>query len=150
MDLNPLTPATDPTRVAAYIWPDQPDRLARTRAAIAVATAPVDRADAIDWLPARLAEPHPGQLHLVFHTIAWQYLPEAAKQKGEAILARAGARATEDAPLARFQMEPDDSKAPGAALTLTTWPGGQTTPMGRVDFHGRWVDWQPAAAILPA
>lgn len=146
VDLNPLDPA-DPARISAYIWPDQPERLARTRAAIAVAEAPVDRADAIEWLPARLAEPHDGQLHLLFHTIAWQYLPEQARDKGEAIIAQAGARATESAPLARFAMEADSTDR-GAGLTLTTWPGGQTIPMGRVDFHGRWVDWRAPCAML--
>lgn len=30
----------------------------------------------------------------------------------------------------------------GPALTLTIWPGGTTLPLGRVDFHGRWIDWR--------
>ena len=34
-----------------------------------------------------------------------------------------------------------DGLSPGAALTLTLWPGGETIPLGRADFHGRWVDW---------
>jgi hypothetical protein len=54
VDLSPLDPG-DPAqrlRLMSYIWPDQPDRVALTTSAIAVATAPVDRADAVDWLPA--------------------------------------------------------------------------------------------------
>ena len=102
------------------------------------------RADAVDWLEQRLAVPRPGQLHLVFHTVAWQYFPQAQQARGEALLAAAGAGATPDAPLARFGMEADGA-GPGAGLTLTLWPGGTPRPVGRFDFHGRWLDWQPPA-----
>lgn len=53
-----------------------------------------------------------------------------------AVRGRAGAEATDTAPLARLEME-GDGRTPGAALTLTLWPGGQVTPLGRADFHGR-------------
>ncbi|MHC0053416.1 DUF2332 domain-containing protein [Actibacterium sp. D379-3] len=147
VDLNPLDPANpaDALRLRAYIWPDQPDRLARTEAAIAAARAPVDRADALDWLGPRLARQYPGHLHLIYHTIAWQYLPAQAQAKGNAIIDAAGARASAEAPLARFAMEAD-GMTPGAALTLQLWPEGQVLSMGRVDFHGRWVDWQSGTA----
>jgi len=52
VDLNPLDP-TDPDdalRLQAYLWPDQPERLTRTQAAITAATVPVTQGDAIDWL----------------------------------------------------------------------------------------------------
>ena len=88
-----------------------------------------------------MASPLPGHLHLIFHTVAWQYFPAATKERGEALLAAAGARATHEAPLARLAMEADGT-TPGAALTLTLWPGGRVIALGRVDFHGRWVDWQ--------
>jgi hypothetical protein len=39
-------------------------------------------------------------------------------------------------------MEADGGR--GAALRLTTWPGGRTEALGRVDFHGRWLRWRPA------
>jgi len=151
-DLSPLDPGNpqDRLRLMSYVWPDQPDRIALTEAALAVATAQVDRADALDWLPARLATPHPGHLHLIFHTIAWQYLPPAAQAQGNAVIAAAGRRATRDAPLARLAMEAD-GQSPGAALTLTLWDGttqdgtthpGTAFPLGRIDYHGRWIDWQ--------
>jgi len=147
-DLSPLDPGNpaDRLRLMSYIWPDQPDRIALTKAAIAIADAPVDRADALDWLPARLSTSHPGHLHLIFHTVAWQYLPADAQARGNATIAAAGRRATADAPLARLGME-GDGHTPGAALTLTLWDGttqdGTTFPMGRIDYHGRWVDWRP-------
>ena len=34
-----------------------------------------------------------------------------------------------------------DGGDPGAAITLTLWPGGETQPLGRADFHGAWVRW---------
>ena len=145
IDLNPLDPVADRLRLLSYIWADQQDRLTRTRAALDVAALerpPVQRGDAIDWLAGRLAAPMPGRLHLVYHTIAWQYFPAAAQARGEALLAEHGARASVDAPLARLGMEADASGLPGAALYLDLWPGGQRIALGRIDFHGRWIDWQ--------
>lgn len=144
VDLAPLDPGRDLPRLLAYVWPDQPDRLARTRAAAETAArlgATVARGDAADWLAARLAAPRPGVAHVVFHTIAWQYFPAETQARCTALLAAAGARATADAPLAHLGMEADDSPR-GAGLVLRLWPGGAVLPLARVDFHGRWVDWQ--------
>ncbi len=140
VDLNPLDPVTDRLRLLAYIWPDQPDRIARTRAALDLAAhqhPQVDRADAADWLETRLATPTPGTLHLVFHTVAWQYFPPPTQSRAFAAMQSAGQKTL----TARLSMEAD-GQTPGAALTLTLWPGGETIPLGRADFHGRWVDWQ--------
>lgn len=144
VDLNPLDPVSDSERLMAYIWPDQPDRLARTAAALHCASLDrpaVARGDAIDWLADRLAHSRSGALHLVYHTIAWQYFPPDRQQRGTHLLAMAGARATPEAPLARLAMEAD-TEGPGAALTVTLWPGGEQTVLGRVDFHGRSILWQ--------
>lgn len=143
-DLNPLDPtsANDRMRLFAYIWPDQAERLARTRAALDIAASnnlSVARADAVDWLRLRISEPHRGQLHVVYHSVAWQYLPNDLKAQGEALIAEAGERATDEAPLARLQMEADGKS--GAALTLQIWPTGERREIGRADFHGRWVKW---------
>lgn len=111
-DLNPLDPASqdDRLRLFSYIWADQQDRLDRTGAALEMATESglkVEKADAIDWLRKRLTTPRSGLTHVIYHTIAWQYLPQALKTEGEALIAEAGARATEAAPLARLQLEAD-------------------------------------------
>ena len=139
VDLNPLDPVTDRLRLLAYIWPDQPDRLARSRAALDLAARhrpQIDRADAADWLEARLATPTSGALHLIFHTVAWQYFPPATQTRALAAIKAA----IRHAPIAHLSMEAD-GQSPGAALTLTLWPGGDTIPLGRADFHGRWVNW---------
>jgi hypothetical protein len=143
VDLNPLDPKTDRLRLLSYIWAGQSDRLARTKAAAELAArypGLVTRADAVDWLETRLATPFPGHLHLVFHTIAWQYLPPAARARGTALLAKAGAQATPEAPLAHLAMEADDT-AGSAGVTLTLWPGGTMIPMARAGFHGQFLHW---------
>lgn len=147
VDLHPRDPVTDRLRLMAYVWADQPARLARLSASLdlcAQIRPDVARDDATHWLAKRLATPFPGCVHLVFHTIAWQYFPPEAQRRGEALLAEAGARATPDAPLARLAFEAD-GRRDGAAITLTQWPGGDVRTLGRADFHGRWVRWEAAA-----
>lgn len=141
VDLNPLDPRSDDgkLRLMAYLWPDQTERLERTRAAIAAHDATVDRADAVDWLAARL-DHEPGRLHLIYHTIAWQYFPADKQEHGTALIEAVGKTATQDNPLAWLRMEADDA-TPGAALDLRLWPGDRHIPLGRIDFHGRWVHW---------
>lgn len=142
VDLNPLNPRdpTDQLRLRAYLWPDQPDRMARTIAAIGAFDTQVDQADAIDWLADRL-DHVTGQTHLIYHTIAWQYFPVDVQARGAAMIAVAGAEATDENPLAWFSMEPD-GQSPGAGMTLRIWPSDITLDLGRVDFHGRWVQWK--------
>lgn len=145
-DLHPVE-ADNPDhrlRMLSYIWADQPDRFERTRHAFEIAAREglhVDRADAVDWLGGRLAISRPGFVHVVYHTIAWQYLPEALRARGDALIAEAGARATAEAPLARLSLEAD-GRSDGASLTLQVWPTGEKQEIGRGDFHGRWVEWR--------
>lgn len=144
VDLNPLVPGTpaDELRLRSYTWADQEDRLHRLDKALAVAEPRVDAGDAAAWLEARLARPAEGRVHLVYHTIAWQYFPDTTKASCIAALEGAGLRASPGAPLARLVME-DDGERPGAGLSLTVWTGGSaagvTRALGRIDFHGRWI-----------
>jgi hypothetical protein len=143
VDLNPLDPVTDRLRLLAYLWPDQPDRLERTAQALDLAAQvrpAVARGDAADWLDDRLRTRQAGALHLVFHTIAWQYFPSHTQARCATILTAAGARATPDAPLAHLAMEADTTPC-SAAVTLTLWPGGKITPPGRADSLGCRVRW---------
>ncbi len=142
VDLNPLDPRAPAgaLRLQAYLWPDQPARIANTKAAIAAARTPVAKGDAIDWLHGRIAHV-PGQLHLIYSTVAWQYFPAAKQAEGTALIAAAGQSATAQTPLAWFGMENDGGDR-GAALTLRVWPGDLALDLGRADFHGRWIDWR--------
>lgn len=148
VDINPLDPAQDGFRLMAYTWADQRDRLGRLRAALAIAGAyppTMDRGDAGDWLARRLAEPAPHG-RLVYHTVAAQYFPQASRERIEEALQQAGKAADPDHPLAHFSMEADGGE--GAALHLRLWTGGAAREwqLGRADFHGRWIEWQPQEA----
>ena len=142
VDLNPLDPHnTDHAlRLRAYLWADQGHRVALTDAAIRVNTAHVDRSDAVDWLEGRLAGAPQGRMHLIYHTVAWQYFPPERQASGTALIEAAGAKATSKTPLAWLRMEADGA-ARGAAVTARLWPGDHHIALGRADFHGRWVDW---------
>lgn len=149
VDLNPQDPR-DPEallRLTAYLWPDQPERLALTRAAAAVMQAQISKGDAIDWLSPRLADAPARHLHLIQHTVAWQYFPPQVQARGRALIEAAGAQATQERPLAWLSMESDGDATGqiGAALTLRLWPGDLTLDLGRADFHGRWIQWRGAA-----
>ena len=121
VDLNPLDPsnADDLLRLTAYLWADQPERLENTRLAARALDVSVDRGDAIDWLDRRLRQVPQGHMHVIQHTVAWQYFPADAQQRGQDLIESAGAKATADSPLAWMQMETDGDKtgAVGAALT---------------------------------
>ncbi len=143
VDLNPLN-ARDPDdalRLFAYLWPDQPHRMELTRAAISAQNATIDQGDAIDWLETRLEMVPAGHLHLIYHTIAWQYFPADRQLRGKALIEAAGARATATKPLAWLRMEADEA-GKGAGLSLRLWPGDLKIDLARVDFHGRWIDWR--------
>lgn len=142
VDLNPLDPRApkDALRLQAYLWPDQPERMARTKAAIQIADGGVVQADAIDWLTQHIA-PKSGLLHLIYHTVAWQYFPSGVQEAGTALIEKIGATVDETCPLAWFGMENDGQMA-GAALTLRLWPGDLRIDLGRADFHGRWINWK--------
>ena len=147
VDLNPLD-VKDPkqvTRLLAYLWPDQPHRAELTRDAIGVQSETVTRGDAIDWLDDRLDAQREGRLHLIYHTVAWQYFPAEAQARGRSMIEAAGAVATETKPLAWLRMESDGDPEGrgGALLSLRLWPGDKRITLGRADFHGRWIDWNP-------
>lgn len=148
VDLNPLNPrdSSDLLRLTAYLWADQPYRLDLTRAAASVTENAVVCGDAIDWLAHRLTSTPFGHMHIIQNTVAWQYFPKSAQDRGTALIEAAGATATPETPLAWMQMETDGDAtgAVGAALTLRLWPGNVTLQLGRADFHGRWINWTGA------
>lgn len=142
-DLNPASLPAQSDRLLAYVWPDQPDRLQRLQAALAIAAvAPpeVDRAGAADWLEAKLAlEPEPGVARVVMHSVAFQYFDPESQKRVAAHIEAAGKRASAAAPLAwlRYEQEQEDGRP---SLRLRTWPGDEQL-LAWAHPHGRSVRW---------
>lgn len=151
-DVSPMD-ATDPAveaRLAAYVWAEEPDRLARVRAACRMMrNGGVDlvRADAADWLEARLAEPQAvGVSRVLMHSVVWQYLPDDTAARIVAAMEQAGRAATAERPIAWVTMEPDRSLA-HQVIGVRTWPdGAPLRVIGTAQAHGRWVRPGPAPA----
>jgi hypothetical protein len=143
VDLDPIDPIAGRERLLAYVWPDQPERLARTAAALDLARADppsVDRGDAAPWIEARLAiAPEPGICRVVLHSVAFQYFPATTQQRVTDRIEQAGALATDAGPLAWLRLEKlaeDES----FALRLSCWPG-EDRLLAWAHPHGAWVEW---------
>lgn len=131
-------------RLRAYLWPDQPERLARLDAALAVALAGgvrVEAADAADWLDATLTEPASGTVTVMYHSVVWQYLPKETRSRIRDRLETAGKRQ----PLAWLALE---FAGLDYELVLTLWPGDGTKArrlLARTHPHGAWLEWLDSA-----
>jgi hypothetical protein len=137
-----LNDAAQRRRLAAYIWPDQAERLARLKAAIAMALAArveVERADAAAWARERAA-PEAGVATVVYQSIFAQYLSAEEAVALRAAIEAHATRASAAAPLAWLRMEPAQSLA-DIELRLTLWPGGEDRRLASVHPHGAWVEW---------
>jgi len=144
-DVQPLD-ATDPAveeRLLSYVWPETPARGERLKTAIAMQREKhVDlvRADAADWLEARLAEPQEvGLTRVLMHSVVWQYLPEAVADRIRATMRAAADRATDERPLGWVMMEPNRAFAQ-QIVRVRSWPGhGEWQVLATAHAHGTWV-----------
>lgn len=133
-DVAPID-ATDTAgrlRLLSFVWPDQPERFRRLDAALDIAAAHppvVDRADAAEWLAARLDQRADDVCTVVYHSIVWQYLSPATKNDLRSVLAAHGAHAGQRAPIAWLRLEP---AGPVAELRVTLWPGDSLHEPGTV------------------
>lgn len=144
-DAHPIDPTTEDGRLTllSYVWPDQRERFELLRNALDVAAttpAPVDEARIPDWLDARLREHRVGMATVVFHSVVWGYLREAAQAKVWELLDAAGGRATRDAPLAWLRLEPT-ATTDYAELWCTTWPDADERLLATSGFHLGRVNW---------
>jgi hypothetical protein len=144
-DVDPIDVTKPDERITllSYVWPDQLERFERTAAAIDIAAqvpASIERCDAAEWLRRELAAPGEDRATVVFHSIMWQYLSDETRRGVRGALDRAGAPATEQAPLAWLRLEPDDDFA-FPRLRLTSWPGGHERLLAHGAFHLGPVEW---------
>lgn len=139
----------DRLRLRGYGWADQPERLARIDAAVAVARevgVVVERADAGVWVRDRLAAPTPGQATVLFHSTMWQYMPGATQAAVRDVIDQAGARVMEAAPLAWLRFEPPRANT-RPELYLPLWPGERQHRLAIAHPHGKIVRWLGAAGV---
>lgn len=148
-DLNPLD-INDPAHVLqlkSYIWPDQPDRMARFEGAVALARearTKVERADAAAWLQMMLPQRAKDAATVVYHSIFLQYPPREAREAIAAAIETAGASATREAPLVWLRLEPEalfdgPRESPRVVLDTITWPGEVRRVLAYTDGHVRAV-----------
>ena len=142
-DPRPLDPTSPEGRLTltSFVWPDQPERLARLRGALAMAAgtpAAVDAEGLATWLPARLAEPRTGVATVVYSSAVAPYLSAAERTAEAAALATAGAGAGGAAPLYRLRFE-HDADIGAFALDLWRWPGGEVRRLATANGHGAGV-----------
>lgn len=146
-DSAPLDPASveDRQTLLAYIWPDQPKRIERMRAALEVAAelpVTVEREKAAPWVERMLAETNRGEATVLYHSVVSQYLSEEELSAFHGQIEAASRRASSEAPLAWLRMEYAGERAD---LHLTVWPGGEHRHLGRVGYHGT-----PVEVLQPA
>ena len=136
---------TDPAgelRLLSFIWPDQAERLERTRAAIRIAhdhPPRVDTGSADEWLPGMLGA-YRGAHIVVFHSIVWQYLGTKVQSAVRESLETAGSRASKDSKVFWARMEPAGAVAD---VRVTVWDGTvqEEHRLAEVGYHGRGLLW---------
>jgi hypothetical protein len=144
-DRDPIDACTDEGRLTlmSFVWPDQGDRLAALRGALDVAArvpVRVERAEAADWLVAKLARPVAGAATVIFHSIVWQYLAVREQRRVRALIEDGGCRASADAPLAWLRFEPS-ADGTCCEVRLRSWPGGAHRLLATAGYHGRPIRW---------
>jgi hypothetical protein len=140
-----LTDGPSALRLKSFIWPDTPERMARLDKAVAIARVRpprLDRCDAADWIAARLLAPQTATTtRVVYHSIVWQYLPEATRAAITAAIEAAAAMATDSRRLAWVRLETNRTTY-RHELSVRYWPGGDgEVLLGAAHAHGAWVEW---------
>lgn len=144
-----LTDDTQALRLKAFIWPDATERMARLDAAIAMAgRAPPDlvRQDAAEFVRERLAEQQQtGVTRVLFHTVMWQYMPQATRDAITSAMEAAGAKASAENPLAWIAVE-TNRETFKHECRVRYWPDGETeVQLAEAHPHGAWVEWMGTA-----
>lgn len=146
-DMAPID-ATTPDgllELQSYIWPDEPERLARIAlAADVVARHPVcvERRSAAAWLASRLADARPDALTVVWQSVVNQYLDSGERDAIRSAFAGAGGT------LAWLTLEPPVTARGTGSFELRCRErpedngSGEARLLARAGYHGPPVLWQ--------
>ena len=147
-DVAPVDPTTPEGQLVltSYVWPDQPERLARLRGALAVAAevpASVEASGAADFLDRLTLQE--GTTTVVWHSVMWQYLGAEERARAEARLAALASQASDGAGFAHLALEAR-RRTPESEyellVTLQSWPGGEDRVLGSAAAHGVPTTWE--------
>ena len=129
-----LSPCRDDEWLRACAFADQPERLERLDAALAIAEQHPPRVvegDALELLPALIAEAPAGAQVVVFHTAMLAYLPQgAAERLREIAAATTYVNAEHTGEHGLFALEIDGVR------------------VGTAHPHGRWLDWTGPVRVV--
>ena len=149
-DISPvdLTDEAQAMRLKAYIWPEHKLRFKRFEAAIKEAhidTPNLVQADAAEFVETQLKTlKKPDTTRLLMHSIVWQYLPDATRDRITASMAAAGAKASPKKPLAWITLESNRGNY-RHELQVKYWNGETDNPewhpLGTSHAHGAWIEW---------
>jgi len=145
IDLAPIDPRDAGSRrwLEALVWPDQPRRLERLRAALDAAAADppaVVAGDALDLLPGMLAAMPARVAPVVFHAWVLNQFTAAARQQLDAILATAAQHRR--APVYRVAMESTGVRASTLSVITVGGEAPEEVDLGVAQSHGTWLEWR--------
>ena len=105
----------------------------------------VDTANAVNWLAAKLDQRAKYGVTVIYHSVFLIYPPRDQIAHIMAMIAKAGADATQDAPIAWLCYESEalfdgDRKSPKMLARLQTWPDGTSEVYAVSDGHVTYVD----------
>lgn len=147
-DVSPLDPRREEDRLAllSYVWPDEPHRIERMRAAFAVAVRhplPIAARPASQWLPEALAGGGAGELVVVWHSVIRQYVEPAEWAATERALCEA-VDAGVPARLVRLSMEPAEDAHMWMQLTVHDPVDAPGVRLAACGDHGPPIGWEAA------
>ena len=147
-----LTEPGQAQRLASFIWPDQPERLARLQAAQAAArgwmlheSVKLEALPAAAFVARELQALHQGAATVLMHSVVWQYIAAAEQALIEAAVAQAAVRASAGAPLAWLRLEPRGADGK-VELRCRLWPGGHDHLLAQAHPHAAQIDWLAGAS----
>jgi hypothetical protein len=154
-----LRQSAEGLRLESFIWPDQPERLARlhtARQAVAgwmqASGVVIESLPAADFVARELAAPAAGHVMVLMHSVVWQYVAADEQAAIQATVRAAAQRAHAGAPLAWLRLEPSAIDG-GVELRCRLWSGagaggndGEDVLLARAHPHAAHIEWLGPAA----